>query len=112
MKQQMCRTVRPITTSSVNNIGQVLVDEEWQFLDPSLPPTALMELFEYYTVEILNTFCPSKIIYSRRNDDSWITEEMKNIKRRILREYEKRGKSEKYRNLKYSYDASLKMLKA
>ena len=27
-------TIRPITNSAVNNIGQVLVEEEWQFLNP------------------------------------------------------------------------------
>ena len=67
-KHKICRTVRPITTSSVNNIGQVFTQEEWQFLDPSLSPTQLTELFEYYTGEILDTFCPSKVIYSRPDD--------------------------------------------
>ena len=52
-KHKVYRTIRPITTSSVNNIGQVLVEEEWQFLDPALPPTALVDLYEYYTGEIL-----------------------------------------------------------
>ena len=91
LKHKIYRTIRPITSSSVNNIGQVLVEEEWQFLNPSLSPTSLVDLFEYYTGEILETFCPSKVVSSRPNDSPWISEEMKILKRRILREYEKGG---------------------
>ena len=58
-------------------------------------------------MEILDNFCPSKVIYSRPDDCPWITEEMKNLKRRILREYEKRGKTDKYRSLKQSYESKL-----
>ena len=72
-RQKICRTIRPITSSAVNNIGKVLVEEEWTFLNPSLSPTSLVELFEYYTGEILNTFCPSKVLFSRPNDSPWIT---------------------------------------
>jgi hypothetical protein len=108
MKQKICRTFRPITTSSLNNIGQVFVEESWQFMDPSLPPTSLTELFEYYTGEILNIFCPTKVCYSRPNESPWVTEDMKNVKRQILREYEKKGKAVKYFALKYSYDEKLR----
>ena len=106
-KRKIYRTVRPITTSSVNNIGQVLVQEEWQFLNPALPPTELVHLFEYYTSEILETFCPSKVICSRPNDSPWISEEMKMLKRRIMREYEKGGKTDKYKQMKINYDEKL-----
>ena len=106
-KHKIYRTIRPITSSSVNNMGQVLVEEKWHFLDPSLPPTSLVELFEYYTGEILETFCPSKVICSRPNDSPWISEEMKLLKRRIMRVYEKEGKTEKYKQLKMFYDKKL-----
>ena len=55
------REVRPI--SNVDKMGQVLVKENWQFLDPSLPPTSLTELFEYYTGELLNLVCLKKMCY-------------------------------------------------
>ena len=61
-KLKICRTIRPITSSAVSNIGQVLVDEKWQFMDPSLSPTSLTELLEYYTGEVLNICCPTKTI--------------------------------------------------
>ena len=39
-------------------------------------------------------------MYSRFNEKPFINEDMKNLKRRTQREYEKRGKSEKYKNMK------------
>ena len=81
LKPKIRRTIRPISTSAIRNIGQVFTAEEWNFLDPSLPPSSLVELFEYYTGQILDTFCPSKVIFSRPNDSPFITEEMKILKR-------------------------------
>ena len=60
VRSKVCKTVRPISSSAINNIGQVLVDEKWDFMDSSMSPTALTEVFEYYTGEIVNIFCPEK----------------------------------------------------
>ena len=102
-RQKYVRTVRPITTSAINNIGQVLVEEEWKFMDPDLNPTELTELFEFYTTGILDIFCPQKKIFSRPGQKPFITEDMKMLKRKILREYEKRGKSSRYFELKRTF---------
>ena len=65
LRQKFVRTIRPITSSAIINMGKVLTEEEWQFMDPSLPPSALTELFQYYTGEVLNLFCPEKSVYGR-----------------------------------------------
>ena len=80
------------------------MDEPWSFMDPPLAPTQLTELFEYYTSEILDIFCPSKVVVSRPGEKPWITEEIKNMKRRLQRQYEKKGQSPKYLELKSLYD--------
>ena len=82
-RQKYIRTVRPITNSAINNIGQVLVDEEWNFMDPNLTPTELTELFEFYTGGIIDVFCPKKRIFSRPGQKPFITEDMKILKRKI-----------------------------
>ena len=107
VKHKVCRTIRPITASAVNNIGQVFVQESWQFLDPSLSPTSLTELFQYYTGEILNTFCPSKVVFSRPNERPWINEDIKILKRRIQRQYERKGKTKMYLDLQQSYELKI-----
>jgi hypothetical protein len=47
-RQKYVRTVRPITSSAINNVGQVLTEEKWLFMDPVLDPTSLTGLFEYF----------------------------------------------------------------
>ena len=70
-------------------------------MNPELPPTHLTELFEYYTGEVVDIFCPQKQVFSR--PCPFITESMKVMKRNIMREYEKRGKSAKYLELKVNF---------
>ena len=106
-KQKFKRIIRPITASALNKLGQVFTGEEWKFLDPSLPPSSLVDIFEYYSGNILDTFCPQKVIFSRPNETPWITEDLKVLKRKIMREYERKGKSLNYHNLKSSYDTKL-----
>ena len=59
------------------------------------------------TGEILNTFCPEKVCVSRPNEKPWVNESMKILKRKFQREYERKGKTLKYSDLKHSYDAKL-----
>ena len=65
-----------------------------------VPPTKVTELHELYTWGVLNIFCPKKKIFVIHNQNPFITEEKKILKRTILREYEKRGKSLRYFELK------------
>ena len=50
VRSKICKTVRPISASAICNIGQVLVDEEWTFMSPSMSPTDLTGGFEYYMI--------------------------------------------------------------
>ena len=50
MRQKIIRTIRPITSSPINNLGQFLTEEQWEFMDTDLNPTDLTELFQSYTV--------------------------------------------------------------
>ena len=100
VKHRIYRTIRPITTSAINNIGQVFVNEKWKFMDPLSSPTVLTENFEYFTGAILDTFCPSKVVSSQPNEKPWVTENTKNLKRKLQREYERKGRSPKYFELK------------
>ena len=90
-------------------MGQVFTSEKWLFMDPELSSTQLTELFQFYTGEILNTFCPQKQVLSRPDDDPFVIENMKILKRSILREYEKRGKSLKYFEMKNSFEQKVKL---
>ena len=106
-RQKFVRTVRPITSSAISNIGQVLTSEKWMFMDPLSSLTVLTDAFEYYSSEIINIFCPEKNIYARPDSLPYVTESMKVLKRKIQREYEKKGKSRKYLKLKQLFSQKL-----
>ena len=91
----------------MNNIGQFFTEENWKFMNPELSPTELTELYEYYTGEILNTFCPEKKVFGKPDEPPWITENLKQLKRCIMREYEKNTKSIKYLELKSLFDKKM-----
>ena len=76
------------------------MNETWNFLDPNLSSTDLTERYEQYVTEILEVNCPKQTIFVHPDDSLYITVELKALKRRIMREYEKKGQSEKYFNLK------------
>ena len=107
-RQRVTRTVRPITDSAIKNIGQVFCTEEWKFMNPELDSTKLTELFEFYTGGIIDTFCPLKTISERPGENPFMREDMKILKRKIMREYEKRGKSPAYFEMKKSLEEKIK----
>ena len=73
-------------------------------MDPALTTTQLNELYQSYTTNLVNTYCPEKEITFRPNDKPYVNEKMKQIKRQTMREYEKHGKSNKYFELKQTFE--------
>ena len=106
-KQKIMKVIQPISQTSIQNIGQVFCAEEWSFMNPDLSSTQLTSLFEYYVGNIVDLHCPKKTITVRSDDNPFITEALKGMKRRIMREYEKRGKSQKYLELKELFSQKL-----
>ena len=76
-------------------------------MDPNLSPSQLTEQFEQYTGKIIDDHCPTKEILTTADHKPYVTEDMKLLKRSIMREYEKRGKSSKYFKLKGTFTQKL-----
>ena len=107
-KQKITRTVRPITDSYFKNIGQVFCAQEWDLMGNDASPMELIDIFEFYTNGIIDAFCPQKKIFERPGENPFKREDMKILKRKIMREYEKRGKSPLYIDLKATLDDKIK----
>ena len=86
----------------------MFTQETWFFISPNLSSTNLTELFEIYATETLDTFCPIKRIVERPGENPFMREDMKKLKRKLMREYEKRGKSDLYFYLKNDLDEKVK----
>ena len=107
-RHKIARLIRPITDSGLRNIGQVFTQENWNFMDPKLSSTNLTDIFESYTTNIVDTFCPQKKILERPGQNPFMREDMKHLKRKIMREYERRGKSQNYFTMKKSLDEKIR----
>ena len=46
-RQKISRIIRPITSSNIDNIGQVFTKENWEFMNPDLSSSQLTDLFQY-----------------------------------------------------------------
>ena len=65
----------------------------------NFPPTQQTEIFESFVQDKLNQFCPEKTERLSTQDKPWVTAEVKQLDRQKSRKYNKRGKTEKYKEL-------------
>ena len=101
--------IRPLPESKQITFGQILANQTWDFLDPSLNPTQLVDVFEYYTSEIINVTFPLKQVTIQQSDKPYFTEELRNLRRRKMREYERNGKSDLFVCLQTQFKSILKI---
>ena len=90
---------QPLPDNGVAKFGEWIMREDWASISDSVSPTEQVAQFEFLTLKKLNEFCPEKSIKLSSQDKFWMDSELKNIHRKKSREYEKRGKSEKYLEL-------------
>ena len=90
---------RPLPDSAVRKFGNWLVAEDWSSISPELSPSDQVFIFEKLVNEKLNTFCPLKEYKLSSQDLPFMTADLKSLKRKKMREYVKKGKSQKYQDL-------------
>ena len=97
-------TVRPVTESSLERFGQKLVMETWDFMDPALSPTALVESFQLHCTSLVEQYFPLKTVKLSSYDSPFFNERLRLLRRQRQREYRRAGRSEKYCEIKKSFD--------
>ena len=104
------RTVRyrPLPESSVRKFGEWIVKERWGEVEEDLPPALQVQKFENIIMEKLNTYCPEKTVRISSQDKPWVTADLKSLHRLKSREYSKRGKTQKYKNLAQEFKVKYK----
>ena len=100
---------RPLPDSSVRKFGQWIVAEDWNCIKNRMSPTEQSVAFEQLVRAQLDQFCPEKEMKISSQDKPFITAELKKIDRKKNREYTKRGKTEKYKQLEKQFQAKYKM---
>ena len=92
-------TYRPMPESSVRKFGEWIVTEGWEGVKGESNPSEQTKEFEKIIQDKLNYFCPEKTTRITSQDKLWISAELKKIHRLKCREYNKRGKTLKYKEL-------------
>ena len=100
---------RPLPQSSVDRFGEWIVRETWDGIKDDISVTEQAKQFEDLINDKLQTFCPLKEMKLSSQDKLFITAELKRIDRQKNREYLKRGRTEKYLNLKKTFERKYKI---
>ena len=91
---------RPLPESGLRKFGEWIVNEGWDGLNDEMTPTEQAVAFEQLVNAKLDQFCPQKEMKLSSKDKPFINAELKWMDRKRNREYVKRGKTEKYKELK------------
>ena len=82
--------------------------ESWGSVKQECSASEQAEQFENLVKENLDKFCPEKQMKLSSQDKPFISADLKRISRLKNREYCKKGKTEKYLNLKKQFDSKYK----
>ena len=77
--------------SQVRNFGHEIVNEDWSFLLPHMGTSEMVACFENCTNNMIKANFPEKIITISNFDKPFMTQELKELRRKRQRIYRKRG---------------------
>ena len=90
---------RPLPDSIICEFGQWLATEPWDFITEEEDPSKKVKVLEEVFSQKLDDYFPQKVTKLGLSDKPFVTSELKNLKRKRMREYKKHGKSQKYLKL-------------
>ena len=93
-------TVRPITQSQLNALGNWIVNEEWESVINEEDTDASLEHFTATAFHMLDAVAPVKEVKISCDDPAWMNSRIKTYIRKRNREFDKNRKSCKWKSLK------------
>ena len=101
MRQFKMITVRPITDDQMATMVSFLGHHSWASINGSFVNTDLqLELLTNKLFILLDTIAPSKVIKIACDDPPWMNKRIKTMIRKRNREFDKSGKTSKWKSLK------------
>ena len=108
-------TYRPLPEDSVKKFGKWITNENFELINPiahgdniKLSPTQHAQLFEQLLFGKLDECCPEQTMRVSFQDKPFINLELKRLDRRKQREWQKKGKSDKYVKLAAEFEEKYK----
>ena len=100
------RNIRSIPESLLIVFGEKLSKTDFSDVYSQPNPTKMVEVFQYLLLKLVEETFPLKSILISNDDQVWFNEELRALKRNRLREYNRHGKSQKYKLIKYRKKSS------
>ena len=94
---------RPKPDSKIRGFGSTISAMSWDFMNSLQSSSLMTEAFQTKISEMIDDHFPVKTITVSENDQPWITNDLKKLKRLRQREYCKHGKSNRYFDLKNEF---------
>ena len=107
LNEYSTKVIRPLPESGILEFGKWITSESWDCIDSNYLPDKQVSVLQEVMTNKLNTIFPTKQLKVSLKDKPYITAELKKISRLKMREYRKRGKSEKYVKLQSKFDTKL-----
>ena len=104
-RTKVVKYVRPLPDSSIAVFRDKLGSTD--FYLSNIPVDDMVAKYQDITINLLKETFPEKRISFSSEDKPWYTEELRLLKRQKLREYDRRGKNDKYKELQEAYDSKL-----
>ena len=104
-------THRPLPDAAINKFGQWITGETWELITDRINEITVnqhAEELQKILAAKLDEHCPLKTFKVSTHDKPWINKELKILKRRRMREYQKNGKSVKYQKLNQEFNEKYK----
>ena len=101
-------THRPLPRSAVEKFGQWITAEQWEGLSGNMSPDEQAIKLQEILNSKLDEYCPTQSFRINHQDKPWMNKELKQIKRRKMREWRKNVKSSKYENLLVEFKRKFK----
>ena len=94
---------RPLPESQIEKFGKFMTSHDWTEVFSTHDVDSKVNNFHNTLVSNLNLFFPQKTMKISSLDKKFMTPELKTLQRRVQREFYKRRKSQKWKNLKRKF---------
>ena len=106
-RTKVCKIIRPLPESLMDIFETKLSSQNFEMLS-EMPVDLMIKNFQDTLNFILCETFPEKKIIISPDDKPWFNEQLRQLKRQRMRQYERFGKSEKYIELKFRFEEKLK----
>ena len=102
-RKKMTISTRPLPQSQMEKFEKAIIDTNWENIFQEKSLNEKVEIFHNTLRSNLEKYCPEKITKMSNLDRDWMSPHLKQLHRKMRREFYKRRKSEKYKELKSKF---------